>query len=139
LIRRYGASLVIVGGVQESAAAAQLGPRWPPGQWLDTAAERLTVLEMAELLRRCTIYVGNDTGPMHVAAAVGTRCVAVFGAQAPARSWHPYGEGHAVLRRQPPCRHCFLSECIQYQSRCVTETSVDDVRLACDRVLAAAS
>jgi ADP-heptose:LPS heptosyltransferase len=94
---------------------------------------------MAELLRRCVMYVGNDTGPMHVAAAVGTRCVAVFGAQYPARCWHPYGDGHVVLRRRPPCRHCYLTECTQFQSRCVTETSVHEVRLACDRVLAAAS
>jgi ADP-heptose:LPS heptosyltransferase len=139
LIRRYGASVVVVGGPQEAAAAAQLTASWPPERWLNAAAERLTTLEMAELLRRCTIYVGNDTGPMHVAAAVGTRCVAVFGAQYPARCWHPYGEGHVVLRRRPPCRNCFLTECTQYQSRCVTDTSVADVQLACDRVLAAAS
>ena len=139
LIRRYGASLVVVGGSQEAAVATQLGAGWPRERWLNAAAERLTTLAMAELLRRCTIYVGNDTGPMHVAAAVGTRCVAVFGAQYPARSWHPYGEGHVVLRRRPPCRNCFLTECTRYQSRCVTDTSVDDVQLACDRVLAAAS
>jgi heptosyltransferase-3 len=139
LIQRYGVSLVVVGGPQEAAAAAQLGAGWPPGRWLNAAAGRLTTLAMAELLRRCIIYVGNDMGPMHVAAAVGTRCVAVFGAQYPARSWHPYGEGHVVLRHQPPCRNCFLTECIQYQSRCVTDTSVNDVQLACDRVLAAAN
>jgi heptosyltransferase III len=139
LIRRHGASLVVVGGVQEAAVAPQLSSSWPPERWLNAAAERLTTLAMAELLRRCTIYVGNDTGPMHVAAAVGTRCVAVFGAQYPARCWHPYGEGHVVLRRRPPCRNCFLTECVQHQSRCVTDTSVDDVRLACDRALAAAS
>jgi ADP-heptose:LPS heptosyltransferase len=139
LIRRHGASLVVVGGVQEAAVATQVSAAWPTERWLNAAAERLTTLEMAELLRRCTIYVGNDTGPMHVAAAVGTRCVAVFGAQYPSRSWHPYGEGHVVLRRRPPCRHCFLTECTRYQSRCVTETSIDDVQLACDRVLAAAS
>jgi len=111
LIRRHGASLVVVGGAQETALAKQLGAWWPRERWLDAAAEGLTTLEMAELLRRCTIYVGNDTGPMHVAAAVGTRCVAVFGAQYPARCWHPYGEGHVVLRRRPPCRNCFLTEC----------------------------
>lgn len=139
LIRRHGASLVVVGGAQEAAVAAQLSGWWPPERWLNAAAERQTTLTMAELLRRCTIYVGNDTGPMHVAAAVGTRCVAVFGAQYPARCWHPYGEGHVVFRRRPPCRNCFLTECTQYQSRCVTETSVGDVQVACDRMFAAAS
>jgi heptosyltransferase-3 len=139
LIQRHGASLVVVGGPQEAAIAETLSTWWPKARWLNAAAERLTTLSMAELLRRCAIYVGNDTGPMHVAAAVGTRCVAVFGAQYPARCWHPYGEGHVVLRRRPPCRNCFLTECIEFQSRCITETSVDDVQAACDRVLAAAS
>jgi heptosyltransferase III len=139
LIQRHGASLVVVGGAHEAAVATELSEWWPRERWLNAAAERLTILEMAELLRRCTIYVGNDTGPMHVAAAVGTRCIAVFGAQYPARCWHPYGEGHVVLRRRPPCRNCFLTECTQFQSRCITETSVGEVQLACDRVLAAAS
>jgi ADP-heptose:LPS heptosyltransferase len=135
LIHEHGASLVVVGGSQEAAVAERLSQRWKPGRWLNAAACRLSTLEMAELLRRCTIYLGNDTGPMHVAAAVGTRCVAVFGAHYPERCWHPYGEGHIVLRHRPPCRNCFLTECIRYQSRCVTDTSVDDVRLACDRAL----
>ena len=139
LIRHHGVSLVVVGARQEAAVAEQLSPRWPPGRWLNTAAHHLSTLEMAELLRRCTIYLGNDTGPMHVAAAVGTRCVAVFGAQYPDKCWHPYGDGHIVLRQRPPCRNCFLTECTRYQSRCVTDTSIDDVRLACDRALAPAS
>lgn len=139
LIHDHGASLVVVGGVHEASVAEALSSWWPRERWLNAAAERLTTLSMAELLRRCVIYVGNDTGPMHVAAAVGTRCVAVFGAQYPARCWHPYGEGHVVLRRRPPCRHCYLTECTQFQSRCVTETSVNEVRVACDHVLAAAN
>lgn len=136
LMADHGVSLVIVGGRHEAEIAERLSPGWIPGRWLNAAAGQLSTLEMAELLRRCAIYLGNDTGPMHVAAAVGTRCVAVFGAQYPERCWHPYGDGHIVLRRRPACRNCYLTECTRYQSRCVTETSVDDVRAACDRALA---
>jgi len=90
---------------------------------------------MAELLRRCVFYLGNDTGAMHVAAAVGTRCVGVFGAQYPETSWHPYGGDHVVIRRRPPCRNCFLTECTRYATRCLTDISADDVWAACERLL----
>lgn len=139
MIQEHGASLVVVGGREEAAVAEQLGVRWRRGRWLNAAASGLSTLEMAELLRRCAIYLGNDTGPMHVAAAVGTRCVAVFGAQYPERCWHPYGEGHTVLRRRPPCRNCYLTECTRYHARCVTDTTAAEVRLACARALHASA
>ena len=134
LIDTYDASLVIVGGEQERAVGEQIGRAWPRGRWLNTAP-RLSVLEMAELLRRCVCYLGNDTGAMHVAAAVGTRCVGVFAAQYPEKSWHPYGDDHVVIRRQPPCRNCFLTECTRYATRCLTDISADEVWAACERLL----
>ncbi len=134
LIDAYDASIVVVGGEQERAAGELIGSAWPPGRWLNTAG-RLSVLEMAELLRRCVCYLGNDTGAMHVAAAVGTRCVGVFGAQYPENSWHPYGDDHVVIRRRPPCRNCFLTECTRYATRCLTDISADDVWAACERLL----
>lgn len=134
LIDTHGATVVIVGGEQEFAAGEQIGRGWPAGKWVNSA-KRLSVLEMAELLRRCTFYLGNDTGAMHVAAAVGTKCIAVFGAQYPEHLWHPYGDDHVVIRRRPACRNCFLSECTRFATRCITETSVDDVWQACARAL----
>ena len=134
LIDAYDASIVVVGGEQERAAGDQIGGAWPAGRWLNTAG-RLSVLEMAELLRRSVCYLGNDTGAMHVAAAVGTRCVGVFGAQYPENSWHPYGDDHVVIRRRPPCRHCFLTECTRYATRCLTDISADEVWAACERLL----
>jgi heptosyltransferase-3 len=134
LIDTYDASIVVVGGEQERAAGERIGSAWPPGRWLNTAS-RLSVLDMAELLRRCVFYLGNDTGSMHVAAAVGTRCVGVFGAQYPENSWHPYGDDHVVIRRRPPCRNCFLTECTRYATRCLTDISTDDVWAACERLL----
>jgi ADP-heptose:LPS heptosyltransferase len=135
LIDDYDASLVVVGGDEERALGDRIGAGWPRSRWLNAAASRLSILDMAELLRRCALYVGNDTGPMHVAAAVGTRCLAVFPARLPGNSWHPYGDDHVVIRRRPPCRNCFLTDCIRYETRCLTETTTDDVWRACERML----
>jgi ADP-heptose:LPS heptosyltransferase len=43
------------------------------------------------------LFVGHDSGPMHLAASQGTWCVALFGDHEPPRRWHPYGAGHRVI------------------------------------------
>ena len=62
------------------------------------------------LLQSASLLVTNDSGPMHVAAAVGTPVVALFGPTSAARTG-PYGTGHRVLARQLPCSPCFSRQC----------------------------
>jgi len=58
-----------------------------------------SLLELAELIRRAAAFVSADTGPMHLAAACGTTCVALFGPKDPA-VYRPYGDGHIVIHRR---------------------------------------
>ena len=134
LIVEAGVNVVIVGGSDEALVGARLVANWPGGRAVNLA-QRLSILESSELLRRCVFYVGNDTGAMHLAAAVSTRCVAVFAAREPARSWHPYGDNHAILRKSVPCQNCYLSECVEEGLRCLLEITVDEVWAACQRML----
>jgi lipopolysaccharide heptosyltransferase I len=60
-----------------------------------------SILMVAELLRRAKLYVGGDTGPMHLAAACGTPCIALFGPKDPAM-YRPYGPGHVVISKGVP-------------------------------------
>ena len=71
----------------------------------------LELLQMAALLERARLYVGNDTGPMHMAAAMGTPVVALFSARDFPRQWYPNGNEHMVLRRDVPCSPCFKDVC----------------------------
>ena len=61
--------------------------------------ETLNLREVAGLISACDVYIGNDTGPMHIAAAVGTPVVAMFGSTNHIRSG-PYGEVHVVVRSE---------------------------------------
>ncbi|ODT45226.1 MAG: hypothetical protein ABS70_03655 [Nitrospira sp. SCN 59-13] len=70
---------------------------------------------LPSLLRRAAVLVTNDSGPMHIAAAVGTPVVALFGPTDPVKTG-PYGPGHVVLSNPVECRPCFRREC----SRAVT-------------------
>lgn len=62
------------------------------------------------LLSKAAVMVTNDTGPMHIAAAVGTPVVAIFGPTSSIRTG-PYGSKHAVLTHEVPCRPCFSRVC----------------------------
>lgn len=62
------------------------------------------------LLQSASVLLTNDSGPMHVAAAVGTPVVALFGPTSPLRTG-PYGKTHRVLARQLPCSPCFSRRC----------------------------
>ncbi|MBI4525316.1 MAG: glycosyltransferase family 9 protein [Deltaproteobacteria bacterium] len=95
----------------------------------------LSVLESAEGLRRCSLYVGNDTGVMHLAAAVGTPCVAIFSARDHPGRWEPYGLNHIVLRKNPHCAGCLLQVCSDRRMICLTEITVSEVLEAIEGIL----
>jgi heptosyltransferase-1 len=66
--------------------------------------------ELAYLYKKARFVITTDSGPMHLAAAVGTPVIALFGPTDPARTG-PYGEGHTIVRTQLPCSPCFLKKC----------------------------
>lgn len=88
-------ALVFVGAAEDSERAQRLGALWP-GQVLDGCG-KLSPRESAGVLRRAALFVGHDSGPLHLAAAVGVTCVGLFGANNRPRKWHPYGAQHRVL------------------------------------------
>jgi 3-deoxy-D-manno-octulosonic-acid transferase/heptosyltransferase-1 len=85
---------------------------------------RTTLRDLAYLYELAVLVVTTDTGPMHVAAAVGTPTVALFGPTDPARTG-PYGTGHTVVRTDLPCSPCFLKKCETRQ--CMEMISVEEV------------
>jgi len=68
--------------------------------------------------------VTTDTGPMHIAAAMGTPVVALFGPTAPWRTG-PFGDGHVVIRKELPCSPCFKKKCTD--PRCMGTIEVEEV------------
>jgi heptosyltransferase-1 len=69
-----------------------------------------TLLELAYLYKKALMVITTDSGPMHLAAAVGTPIIALFGPTDPQRTG-PYGEGHTIIRTDLPCSPCFLKKC----------------------------
>ena len=134
LIDQWGIHPVIFGGPDEREMGDRLIQAWGRGS---NAAGALSVRNAAAALETCQLYVGNDTGTTHLAAASGVRCVVPMSAQDAPGKWDPYGPGHQVLRRNVSCAGCRLAECVQEGLRCLTEISVDEAYAACAPMLAA--
>lgn len=120
--------MIVVGGAGDRHVGILL--EQAVGEQVLNLAGELSVMESAEALRRCRLYIGNDTGIMHLAAAVGTPCVALFSARDFPGRWDPYGPNHIVLRRTPPCSGCFLTVCKDHDMECLKEISADEVTTA---------
>lgn len=98
----------ILGGGEDRALGEQLAAALPERS-LNLCGE-LSLPEMVEWIRRSELMVTNDTGPMHVAAALGQPVVAMLGPTEPSRTG-PYGQVAHVLHRRLPCSPCFKATC----------------------------
>jgi heptosyltransferase-1 len=94
---------------------------------------RTTLRELACLYRQADLVITTDSGPMHLAAAMGTPLVALFGPTDPLRTG-PCGPGHRVIRRGLACMPCFRKRCETKQ--CMREIAVEEVLTAAREVLA---
>ena len=88
------------------------------------------LFELAELYSRCAVVITNDSGPMHIAAAVGTPVIAIFGPTDPVLSG-PYGKQHVVLRSGIPCSPCMKDYCTHTpRMECMQKVTVEQVLAA---------
>ena len=95
----------------------------------------LTIPELAELIRGARMYVGNDSGPMHLAAAVGTPVVVVWGSS-DSRRWRPWAAAHRVVQNPFECNPCPGYRCLVADSPlCIESVTVEQVSAAVDELL----
>jgi heptosyltransferase-1 len=95
-------------------------------------AGRTTLRELAYLFTRCRLVMTTDTGPMHIAAAMGVPVVALFGPTAPWRTG-PHGKGHTVIQKKLECSPCFRKKCSDL--KCMNTITVEEVFDAVKRIV----
>ena len=124
---------VIFGGPEDRAVGERLLSAAGRGY---NAAGALTLRGSVAALRRCALYLGNDTGTMHLAAAAGTPCVALFSSREWPGMWFPYGVRQKVFRTQIECEGCALVECFEQKRACLDRVGSHEVERDCGRLLA---
>ena len=124
-----GRALLLVGAAEEAEASefAAEGWREQGGGPVVNLCGRLTPRESAAALAMADLFLGHDSGPMHLAAAVGTPCVAVFAARNLPRQWFPVGKQHRVVYHRVDCAGCGLETCIEQGKMCLAGIGVDEV------------
>ena len=139
LAARYpGHALALCGAPEESEASDLAAERWQAssGGPVLNLCDRLTPRQSAAVFARAAIFIGHDSGPMHLAASVQTPCVAIFAARNLPRVWFPYGRQHRMLYHRVDCAGCELETCIVQRKKCLTSISVEEVLTEVASVLA---
>ncbi len=119
LVQRDDSVVAVIGGPEEQAQAHTI--LGPSDSRVLNLVGRLSLPELAALLQRARVLVTNDSGPMHVAAAVGTPVVALFGtadAGSHPRRWGPWGSGHTVIHK--PLEQINVEEVVRAASAYLT-------------------
>ncbi len=122
-------SMVVWAGPQEKEIAARIVAG---AEGFAQEGPTTTLRELGSLARRATIFIGSDTGPLHLAAAVGTPCVGLFGPW-PAEIHGPFGPQHIALQKAPSPRSTRQRR--NAPPHLMEAISVSDVCQACDRIL----
>lgn len=86
------------------------------------------------VVKRCALFIGNDNGAMHIAAAVGTPVIGLFGPSDPVE-WAPLGQYTQICYKGVDCRECFHPTCRRGEQNCMRQIAVEEVLAAATRLL----
>ncbi len=131
LVNRISAAIIVTGGPEDSDLANEIAARSRVRPFI--VAGKATLLQTAAILEHCDALISGDTGPMHMATAVGTPVVALFGAADPKRTG-PVGNGHRILQAEGvacvPCgkRICVNNRTLECMERITPEAVFEAVR-----------
>lgn len=109
LVAKLGVQIIVIGGLNDRETTNSV---------LKHSVSNVKVLhnlplrQLAAVISHCSLFIGNDAGPMHIAAAVGTPTIGLFG-PGEENIWFPYAaaNGHTALRKDVPCHPCHLDFC----------------------------
>ena len=125
--KKINCAWIVFGGRNETDMASQIQSALS-GQAIFNVAGRTSLRELMSLMKLCRVFLTNDTGPMHVAAALGVPVMAIFGSTSPELT-APLAANESllkILRSDAPCSPCFLREC-PIDFRCMKGIGVERV------------
>jgi ADP-heptose:LPS heptosyltransferase len=129
----HGIATVVNLGPGDEQIAAEVKQRFAG---LGIIIGDLDLRGLVALLAGSSLFIGNDTGPTHIAAALGRKCVVIFGAS-DSKVWSPWKTEYRLVENPFPCKQCPRGKCESLgTSQCILAIGVDEVREACEALLA---
>ncbi len=121
IAKELGATPLILGGKADAEACAMICRAVPQAKNL---CGSMSLPQLGGLISKLDLLVSNDSGPVHMAAALGKPCLVFFGPTIPGRTG-PYGDIHRVLQLSLPCQPCLSRECSKGNHACMADISPD--------------
>lgn len=125
--------LALVGAKEEVDVASHAARQWS-GPWVNLCG-RFVPRQTAAVIARAKIFLGPDSGSMHLAAAAGVPCVIAFSAASPAGIWFPRASKHQLIYHQTSCAGCYQEKCSVPGHPCLSSISVEEMEAAVDRAM----
>jgi ADP-heptose:LPS heptosyltransferase len=132
-LRCPGTGLVLLGSSDEYARSDRCSQSWPSPR-LNLCGHTGPRVSAA-VLKHASLFIGHDSGPMHLAATVGTPCLVTFSARSVPGQWFPRGTRNTILYHKTECFGCGLEICVKQQKRCLMSISVQEVISALEHYL----
>ena len=128
LLEKHDVNVVLIGTSQEEPAAGRILGEKPLSVF--SLAGKLTLKEVKELIARSCLYVGPDSGPMHIAASTATPIVALFGPNLSSYN-APWQARSKIIEKEMDCRPCDQRSCSSGDFRCMQTITPEEVYTAC--------
>jgi ADP-heptose:LPS heptosyltransferase/GT2 family glycosyltransferase len=138
LLSDGGANIALIGGADEREVAKEILSVIKKTQDVFDFVGRLSMDELPVLLLRAVLFVGNNSGPQHMAAALGTPTVGIHSGVIDSEEWGPLGSMAVAVRRQTSCSPCYIefAKNCPRSLACLTKLSVTDVYETCRTMIA---
>jgi heptosyltransferase-3 len=118
-------ALVLIGAKEDRAAADKVAARWV-GTSLNVSGD-LSPRESAAVIQRADLFLGPDSGPMHLAASVGTPCVSIFAGNNRPGIWFPFGNANEIIYHKTDSFDHSSNVCSVQKKKCILSISVEEV------------
>lgn len=128
LMENFKAKIIFLGGKDDEGLCLDISKNMRNKPFI--AAGKATPLQSASLISRCKVILSNDTAPMHMAVAMRTPVVAIFGSTVPEFGFAPSGKNDVVIQKEVYCRPCGIHgkrKCPEKHFRCMKEIAVKEV------------
>jgi O-antigen biosynthesis protein len=141
LANSHHAEIILIGSDSEADIAADVMARVERRDAVRSLVGKIDLRELPHLLTSAALFVGNNSGPQHLAASLGVPTVGIHSGTVDAREWGPLGSNAVAVRRDVLCSPCYFSDTgdCPRQLACLTELQPSDVFEICDRLLAIGS
>jgi len=110
LIERNGVNVLLIGGSEEAGIAQRVQQSVLHAGSMASMVGRTSLPSLTALLSLCALYIGNDSGPKHIAAAVGIPTIGIHSGVVDPVEWGPVGANAVALRRNMTCSPCYLAK-----------------------------